>query len=132
MGAARPVRVFYVVNTDPLISVGSGSFIHQMLELAGGENIVGHTAIPYPKVALEEVLRRDPEVLLFPVGAGEGIPEAEQQRWRKWTTLSAVAHNRLHQVKAELVNRPGPRAIEGVEAVARALHPGMFSRASGG
>jgi iron complex transport system substrate-binding protein len=132
MGAARPVRVFYVVNTDPLISVGSGSFIHQMLELAGGENIVGHTSIPYPKVSLEEVLRRDPEVLLFPVGASEGIPEAEQQRWHKWTTLSAVAHNRLHQVKAELVNRPGPRAIEGVEAVARALHPGMFSRTSGG
>lgn len=132
MGAAKPVRVFYVVNTDPLISVGSGSFIHQMLELAGGENIVGHTSIPYPKVSLEEVLRRDPEVLLFPVGASEGIPEAEQQQWRKWTTLSAVVHNRLHQVKAELVNRPGPRAVEGVEAVARALHPGMFSRASGG
>ena len=132
MGAARPVRVFYIVNTDPLISVGSGSFIHQMLELAGGENIVGQTSIPYPKVSLEEVLRRDPEVLLFPVGASEGIPEPEQQRWRKWTTLSAVAHNRLHQVRAELVNRPGPRAIEGVEAVARALHPGMFSRASGG
>ena len=132
MVAAKPVRVFYVVNTDPLISVGSGSFIHQMLELAGGENIVGQTAAPYPKVSLEEVLRRDPEVLLFPVGMTEGIPEAEQQRWRKWSSLSAVAHNRLHQVKAELVNRPGPRVLEGVEALARALHPGMFSRAIGG
>ncbi len=131
MGAAKPVRVFYVVNTDPLISVGSGSFIHQMLELAGGENIVGHTTIPYPKVSLEEVLRRDPEVLLFPVGASEGIPEVEQQRWRKWSSLSAVVHNRLHQVKAELVNRPGPRVVEGIEALAGALHPGMFSRAIG-
>lgn len=129
MGAAKPVRVFYVVNTDPLISVGAGSFIHQMLELAGGENIVGHTTIPYPKVSLEEVLRRDPEVLLFPVGASEGIPEVEQQRWRKWSSLSAVVHNRLHQVKAELVNRPGPRVVEGIEALAGALHPGMFSRA---
>jgi len=128
MGAARPVWVFYVVNTDPLISVGSGSFIHQMLELAGGENIVGHTAIPYPKVLLEEVLQRDPEVLLFPVGAGEGVPEAEQQRWRKWTTLSAVAHNRLHQVKAELVNRPGPRVVDGIESLAKAIRPGMASQ----
>ncbi len=128
MGAARPVRVFYVVNTDPLISVGSGSFIHQMLELAGGENIVGHTAIPYPKVLLEEVLQRDPEVLLFPVGAGEGVPEAEQQRWRKWTTLSAVAHNRLHQVKAELVNRPGPRVVDGIESLAKAIRLGMASQ----
>ena len=132
MASAKPVRVFYVVNTDPLISVGSGSFIHQMLELAGGENIVGQTAIPYPKVSLEEVLRRDPEVLLFPVGTAEGIPEAEQQRWRKWTTLSAVAHNRLHQVRAELVNRPGPRVVDGVEALAKVLHPGMISRAGGG
>lgn len=131
MGAAKPVRVFYVVNTDPLISVGSGSFIHQMLALAGGENIVGHTTIPYPKVSLEEVLRRDPEVLLFPVGASEGIPEVEQRQWRKWASLAAVVHNRLHQVKAELVNRPGPRVVEGIEALAGALHPGMFSRAIG-
>ncbi len=132
MASAKPVRVFYVVNTDPLISVGAGSFIHQMLELAGGENIVGQTVAPYPMVSLEEVLRRDPEVLLFPVGTTEGIPEAEQQRWRKWTALSAVAHNRLHQVKAELVNRPGPRVIEGIEALAKALHPSMVSRAGGG
>ena len=132
MGAVKPARVFYVVNTDPLISVGSGSFIHQMLELAGGENIVGQTTVPYPKVSLEEVLRRDPEVLLFPVGTSEGIPEVEQQRWHKWPSLSAVAHNRLHQVKAELVNRPGPRVIDGVEALARAIHPGSFPRTGGG
>ena len=103
-----------------------------MLELAGGENIVGQTAAAYPKVSLEEVLRRDPEFLLFPVGTTEGIPEAEQQRWRKWTTLAAVAHNRLRQVKAELVNRPGPRVVDGIEALAKALHPGMFSRTIGG
>jgi iron complex transport system substrate-binding protein len=132
MASAKPVRVFYVVNTDPLISVGSGSFIHQMLELAGGENIVGQTTIAYPKVSLEEVLRRDPEVLLFPVGTSEGVPEAEQQRWRKWTTLSAVAHNRLHQVKAELVNRPGPRVVDGIDALAKAIQPGVVFRSRGG
>lgn len=130
--AARPVRVFYVINTDPLISVGAGSFIHQMLALAGGENIVGQTPAAYPKVSLEEVLRRDPEVLLFPSGTTEGIPEAEQQRWRKWTTLSAVAHNRLHQVRAELVNRPGPRVVDGIEALAKAIRPGMAFRSGGG
>lgn len=132
MAAAKPIRVFYVVNTDPLISVGAGSFIHQMLELAGGENIVGQTAVSYPKVSLEEVLRRDPEVLLFPVGATEGIPEAEQRQWRKWTSLSAVTHNRLHQVKAELVNRPGPRVVDGIEALAKVIRPGKVSRSSGG
>ncbi len=129
MAAVKPVRVFYVINTDPLISVGGGSFIHQMLELAGGENIVKETLLPYPKVSLEEVLRKNPEVLLFPVGTSEGIPDSEQQRWRKWTTLSAVANNRLGQVKAELVNRPGPRVVDGIEALIKAIHPERASRA---
>ena len=126
MASAKPVRVFYVVNTEPLISVGSGSFIHHMLELAGGENIVRQVSLPYPKVSLEEVLRRDPEAIIFPVGPTEGIPEAEQRRWRRWPTLSAVVHDRLHQVKGDLVNRPGPRVIEGVEVLARVLHPNLF------
>ncbi|HEY3196626.1 MAG TPA: cobalamin-binding protein [Nitrospirales bacterium] len=127
MTAARRLRVFYVVNADPLISVGSGSYIHYMLEAAGGENIVGNTAKAYPKVSLEEVLRRDPEVMLFPVGTSEGIPAAEQERWRKWHGMSAVAKNRLYQVNGDLVNRPGPRVIEGIEGIARLLHPELFS-----
>jgi iron complex transport system substrate-binding protein len=126
MAATRPMRVFYVISMDPLISVGSTSFIHQMLELAGGENIVGRTATPYPKVSLEEVLRRAPEAIIFPVGTTEGIPEAEQQQWRKWTSLPAVVGNRLYQVKSELVNRPGPRVIDGVEVLAHLLHPELY------
>lgn len=125
--SAKRVRVFYVVNTDPLISVGTGSFIHQMLDLAGGENIVGRTTTAYPKVSLEEVLRRDPEVILFPVGTSEGIPDAEQQIWRRWPALSAVAQNRLYQVKSELVNRSGPRVVEGIDVLARLLHPELFT-----
>lgn len=130
--STRPVRVFYVVNSDPLISVGSGSFIHQMLELAGGENIVGRVATPYPKVSLEDVLRRDPEVIIFPIGTSEGIPEAEQQRWRKWASISAVAQNRLRQIPGDLVNRSGPRVIEGIEGLAKIFHPALFSTSKGG
>jgi len=124
---AKRVRVFYVVNTDPLISVGSASFIHQMVEVAGGENIAGRMTMAYPKVSLEEVIRKDPEVIIFPIGTTEGIPEAEQQGWRKWKGVSAVAQNRLYQVKGELVNRPGPRVIEGIEVLAHLLHPELFS-----
>jgi iron complex transport system substrate-binding protein len=126
LASARPVRVLYVINTDPLISVGPASYIHQMLELAGGDNIVGRTMTPYPKVSLEEVLRRAPEAIIFPVGTTEGIPDIEQQRWRKWTSLPAVTGNRLYQVKAELVNRPGPRVVDGVEVLARLLHPELY------
>jgi len=123
--------MFYVVNTDPLISVAKGSFIHHMIETAGGENVVGRAQAPYPKVSVEEVLRQDPEVILFPVGAAEGIPESEQQFWRRWPNLSAVSHNRLHQIKGELINRPGPRVIDGTELMARYLHPELFPATGG-
>jgi ABC-type Fe3+-hydroxamate transport system substrate-binding protein len=130
LARAKRIRIFYVVNTDPLISIGSASFIHQMIEVAGGENIAGRMTMPYPKVSLEEVIRKDPEVIIFPVGTTEGIPEAEQNGWRKWTGLSAVAHHRLYQVQGVLVNRPGPRVLEGIEVLAHLLHPEVFSKDS--
>jgi ABC-type Fe3+-hydroxamate transport system substrate-binding protein len=101
-----------------------------MIDVAGGENIAGRMAMPYPKVSLEEVIRKNPEVIIFPIGTTEGIPEAEQNGWRKWTGISAVTHNRLYQVQGVLVNRPGPRVLEGIEVLAHLLHPELFSKDS--
>ncbi|MDE3035835.1 MAG: cobalamin-binding protein [Nitrospirota bacterium] len=123
----RP-RVLYVLNSQPLITVGPGSFIHQMIELAGGVNVAGRAQTPYPRLSMEEVLKEDPELLLFPVGTAESISESEQQQWRRWTTLSAVKHRRFHQVPADLLNRPGPRITQGLEVLARSIHPEAFSR----
>jgi iron complex transport system substrate-binding protein len=123
---ARP-RVLYVLNTDPLQTVGPGSFIHQLIELAGGANIAADTLMAYPKFALEEVLARDPEVIIFPVGTTEGIPDEEQQQWQRWSSLSAVKHDRLVLIPSVLVNRPGPRIVEGLELLAKAIHPEAFT-----
>jgi iron complex transport system substrate-binding protein len=72
---------------------------------------------------MEEVLRQNPDILLFPVGRQEGIPQAEQDSWRRWTTLSAVQQGRLFQVNSDLLNRPGPRIIEGLKQLVKILHP---------
>ena len=98
-------RVLYVLNTDPLQTVGPGSFIYQLIEAAGGANIAADTSTAYPRFALEEVLARDPEVIIFPVGTAEGIPEEDQQQWRRWSSLSAVKHNRPCPC-AQCVGRP--------------------------
>lgn len=119
-------RVLYVLNSDPLMTVGPGSFIHQMIEMAGGVNVAVDATSPYPRLGLEAVLRQDPEVILFPVGQVETIPEAEQRAWRRWGTMSAVKHERLATVPTDLVNRPGPRIAEGLDALARAIHPEAF------
>ncbi|MBM4127513.1 MAG: cobalamin-binding protein [Nitrospira sp.] len=127
-----PVRVLYVLNSQPLITVGPGSFIDQLIGLAGGLNVAAHSAVPYPRLSMETVLAEDPEVLMFPVGLAEGISESEQQAWRQWSSLSAVKHARTHQIPADLLNRPGPRIGQALEQLATLLHPGVSKPAVSG
>ena len=72
---------------------------------------------------MEMVLKEDPEVLIFPMGSVETVPRSEQQAWRRWTTLSAVKQERLRQVPADALNRPGPRVMEGLDALVAVIHP---------
>jgi iron complex transport system substrate-binding protein len=127
--STRP-RILYVLNTDPLQSVGPGSFVHQLIDLAGGVNIASEASSAYPRLSLEDVIARDPECIVFPVGDEEGIPADEQQQWRRWSRLSAVKHDRLVSVPSVLIDRPGPRLIEGLEQLAKAIHPEAFPMGS--
>lgn len=119
-------RLLYVLNSEPLITVGPGSFIDQLIKLAGGTNVAARAKTPYPRLNMEEVLKEDPELLIFPVGTAEGIPDSEQQVWKRWATLSAVKHGRFHHIPSDLLNRPGPRIVQGLETLARTIHPNAF------
>ncbi len=123
--ASRP-RVLYVLYHEPFLTVGPGSFIHQLLELAGAENVAKDAGDAYPRLSMEAVLRRDPEILLFPSMGGAPLPESELAPWTKWSTMAAVKHRRLHFVPWALLNRPGPRLGQGLAALARVIHPEVF------
>jgi iron complex transport system substrate-binding protein len=124
-GRPRPT-LLYVLNSEPLITVGPGSFIHHLIELAGGRNAAERANAPYPRLTMEEVLTQNPDILLFPIGEYEGIPQAEQDRWKRWDTLRAVQNGKLFQVQSDLLNRPGPRVIEGLRHLVTLLHPDVF------
>jgi len=126
MEAVKQVRVLYVLNSQPLITVGPGSYIDQVISVAGGINIASKATVPYPHLNMESVLKEDPEIIVFPIGKAEGIPVSEQQQWLQWTSLSAVKQGRLQQIPADVLNRPGPRIVEGLEALARIIHPEAF------
>ena len=121
-GRPRPT-LLYVLNSEPLITVGPGSFIHHLIELAGGRNAAERANAPYPRLTMEEVLTQNPEILLFPIGEYEGIPQAEQDRWKRWESLRAVQDGKLFQVQADLLNRPGPRVLDGLRHLITLLHP---------
>ncbi len=129
-GLPRPTLLF-VINTDPLITVGPGSYIHQLIELAGARNAAEHAGTAYPRLSIEEVLRQNPEFLLFPMGRFEGVPQAEQDQWRRWTSLEAVKRDQFAQIDSDILNRPGPRVIEALEALITILHPGAVPSAAG-
>ena len=127
----RPrVRVLYVLWPDPLITAGRGSVIDALIGVAGGENVAGGTNLRYPRLNLEEVLRVDPDVILL-AGMGSRPLRSESVRgWEGWQVLRAVQAGRVRSLDGDLLHRPGPRIVEGLEAIARALHPDAFPASS--
>ena len=121
-GRHRPTML-YVINSKPLITVGPGSFIHHLIELAGGRNAAERASDPYPRLTMEEVLTQNPEILLFPVGEFDGIPQAEQDQWKRWKSLRAIQNKKVFQIQTYLLNRPGPRVVDGLRQLMKLLHP---------
>jgi iron complex transport system substrate-binding protein len=123
----RP-KVFVQIGDNPIITVGKGSFADDLIRLAGGENISGKEKEMYPRLGLEEILRRAPEVILI----SSMNPKAEYQKifraWTRWKTIPAVREGRIHLIDSDLIDRPSPRIIDGLEEMAKIFHPEQFTK----
>jgi iron complex transport system substrate-binding protein len=119
---SRP-KVFLQINEQPLMTVGRDTFHHNLITLAAGINISGREAIKYPKYSLEQVLRSKPEVILI-TSMERGAPaEKKKERWNQWGQIPAVAKGRIYLLDSDVLDRPSPRLVDGLEALARAIHP---------
>lgn len=120
----RP-RVFYIVWHDPLWTAGQGTFIHELIEKGGGVNICQNIT-GYTTISIEEVIARNPEVII----ASEWSFE-----WAQNETLlegtDARKNGRIYQSDDDLVQRPGPRLVEGLEWFAYFIHPEIFEEPEG-
>jgi iron complex transport system substrate-binding protein len=123
---AQRARVFYKVYDEPLIAAGPSTFIGHMIEMAGGINIFADVKESYPQVSAEEVLRRDPTVILGPAGNGVNVAAISPLQRPGWGHLSAVKNQRLYLLDDDLVSRPGPRLAAALEVVAKTLYPDRF------
>jgi iron complex transport system substrate-binding protein len=117
-------RVFLQIDQEPLITVGQLAIQNDLINRAGGVNIAGHIHQRYPIFNLEEVLQAQPQVLLFTGMAGEQLLKSRRLFWQQWPMLPAVAADRLYWVEPDLIDRPGPRLVDGLELLARLFHPG--------
>jgi iron complex transport system substrate-binding protein len=120
----RP-RVFYIVWHDPLWTAGSGTFIHELIEKGGGVNIFGNVT-GYPTISIEEVIARDPEIIITSEWSYEWAINASEL-----ASTNASQTGRIYTLDDDLVQRPGPRLVEGLEWFAHFIHPQIFGEPEG-
>ena len=120
-GLPRP-SVFFVVWHDPPMTAGPKTFIGQLIGVAGGTILFPDATQPWPNVSMEEVVKRQPDVVILPVGES-GSPKIDL-RGPGWRELKSLRERGPALVPADLVNRPGPRIGETARLLRDALHPG--------
>jgi iron complex transport system substrate-binding protein len=124
-GAPRR-SVLMLLSLSPIVAIGPGTFLHELLTLANGENIARDAAMAYPVLSREEILRRQPDVI---IATSEIARSADDilRAYPEWKNLKAVQQKRVVLVDASVVSRPGPRVIEGLQTILQALHPPRHS-----
>ncbi len=115
-------RVFYVVYNDPPMTAGPGTFIDQLLDIAGVDNVFSDAASRWPTVSLEEVVKRDPDIVVLPVGEMSAQVGERLRNTAGWRDLRAVKNGCLALVDADLVNRPGTNVAIAARRLEVLLH----------
>lgn len=126
-GLSRP-KVFIQIGEAPMVTVGKGSFADDLIRIAGGQNIAGREKELYPRFGMEEILKRSPEVIVVSSMNPKGDYQKTLREWARWKTIPAVKNGRIHLVDSDLLDRPSPRIIDGLEEIARVLHPERFKK----
>lgn len=121
---SRP-RVFFQIGASPIVSVGRSTFAHEIITRAGGIN-VAEGPDPYPRFSVEQVLGLRPDVIVVSSMDRGRIHREIQAGWMRWRGLPAVENGRVFLVESNLFDRPTPRLVDGLEVLARLLHPEVF------
>jgi iron complex transport system substrate-binding protein len=114
----RP-NVLFILGVEPLITIGRLSFVNELILRAGGQSISGDLNAEYPQYSLESAVARRPEVIFFQA-SGEQIPA-------RLTETPAARAGRVFHIDDDLLLRPGPRIVEGLEQMAARIHPELFN-----
>ena len=124
---AKP-RVYHEIDaSDPtkIFTVGPGSFINDLIEIAGGTNVAAKATSAYPQLSAEEILRADPEVIVLAAADYSAKPDQVAAR-AGWSAITAVKNKRFGSIAPSLIDRPGPRVGEAADAYARIVHPELY------
>ena len=118
--SAKTVKTFVQIDKNSLYTVGKDSFITDLLSRAGGESVTKDITTAYPKVSKETALALNPEAIILSESTDNSEPN------EVFASSPAVKNKRVYSINADLLSRPSPRIVDGLEKLARALHPDSF------
>jgi iron complex transport system substrate-binding protein len=123
--ASRRPRVFFQIGVSPIVSVGSDTFIHTLISMAGGVNVAAGSA-PYPRYSREQVIALAPDVMV--ISSMERHTQFEQVKagWMQWPAIPAARNRAIYIAPPDLFDRPSPRLVDALEVLARFIHPELY------
>jgi iron complex transport system substrate-binding protein len=115
--------VFFQVGEAPMITVGRGTLANDLIRLAGGRSISENERMNYPIYSIETVISKAPEIIIISSMESKKNYLNLIKMWQNWKSIPAVKRKAVYVVDSNLVDRPSPRIIEGLEAIVRMIHP---------
>lgn len=125
--SSRP-SVFYEIDASDAskpYTYGPGTFGNLLIERAGGFNVGSELSDPYPQISLEQLILANPSIIVLGDSMWGITPESVKQR-PGWESIEAVKSGNIFPFDDNLVSRPGPRLVDGLERLAKLLHPALF------
>ncbi len=116
------VSVFYQLWHEPLRTIGPDNWNDALINDCNGHNIFNNTQTSYPVVSMEDVLSKNPEVIIIPHHSGNVT--VKKELWNKWQHITAVKQKQIFTIDGDLLHRFGPRAIEGLALLCEAIDSG--------
>lgn len=120
----KPVRVFYQLSAEPLYTAGRDAFVTDLIKRAGGLSVTADVPEAWPRFSEESAVAARPESIILPTGGSMGQANFDVAAGLKKSP--AVMNGKVFKIDGDFLVRPGPRAVDGLEALARALHPDAF------
>lgn len=124
MRSVKPVSVFYQVSGEPLYTIGRDAYLTDLVRRAGGVSVTANVAGAFPRFSDEAALTARPEAIILPSGGSMGTANLTVAPALK--NSPAVLNGRVYKINDDHLSRPGPRLVDGLEEMARALHPEAF------
>jgi iron complex transport system substrate-binding protein len=123
---AERLSVYWEVFDEPRMTAGPSTYIGQLIDLAGGVNIFGDVSEQYPQINDEEVIQRNPAVIMGADTMGEKLTTAVVAQRPGWDQIDAVRNGRIYLFDGDMVSRSSPRLAQVLEMMAQALYPDLF------